>query len=88
MKNSSSQGASRFVSPPPETKGDTVKERRAAAHQADPLSHMRDPSARHDRRMEIAAGEAMHRVRARQVEPRTAEQCHDRVRRRAGEAEA
>lgn len=83
MKKSPQQVASSFVTPPGETMRDTVVERRFAAHRNDPTLHWQHPIGEHDRRPEVAAQGALEKFRARQMELRTAEQCHVRTRRRS-----
>jgi hypothetical protein len=82
MNSSPGLVLSRFVSPPSETMRDTLMERRSAAHLSDPAKFFHEPAGGHDGRRAVAASGALQRVRARQTEPRTAELCHVRIRRR------
>jgi len=65
---------------------DTVSERRSAAHLNDPALRWQHQPGVQDIRPVVAAGGAPQRIRARQTEPRTAEQCHVRIRRRPPDA--
>jgi hypothetical protein len=49
-----------------------------AAQLSDPTHRFHPPGASHDDRRDVAAGKAPQRLRARQTEPRVAEQCHVR----------
>ena len=82
MKRNPTQVASPFVTPPGETMRDTVVELRFAAHRNDPTLRWQHQIGEHDRRPEVATAAALEKARARQMEPRTADQCHVRTRRR------
>lgn len=62
-----------------------VTDQPAAAPIVSPsLFHYHYPQTHeHDQRGHIATGETMQRIRARQMEPRTAVDCHVRTRRRS-----
>ncbi|HEY8993480.1 MAG TPA: hypothetical protein VIM71_02245 [Lacunisphaera sp.] len=70
------------VAAPAESPRPTVTERRSAAHLSDPLQHWQHPAAAPDMRVRAEFERAPQRVRARQTEPRTAEDCHARRPRR------
>jgi hypothetical protein len=82
MKNMPQQLTPPFVSPPGEARGDTLSERRSAAHFNDPSVRWQHGVGAQDGRPQLAAGGAPQRIRARQTEARTAVQCHVRSRRR------
>jgi hypothetical protein len=83
MKTKFSQVGLSLVSPPSETLRDTVNERRSAAHRNDPVGHWNHGVSEHGTHPPQGTGGAPQRVRARQTEPRTAENCHIRTPRRA-----
>ncbi|MEI7799309.1 MAG: hypothetical protein WCI28_03885 [Opitutaceae bacterium] len=72
-----------LISPPSETRRDTVNERRSAADRNNLVGHWTYGVVGRDPHPSQAAGGAPQRVRARQTEPRTAEHCHARTLRRA-----
>jgi hypothetical protein len=83
MKKHQPQGPSILsVPPPPESLRDSLGDRRAAAHLYDPNLHWQHVTGASDFRPQVAAGGALQRIRARQTEMRTTQQCHVRVHRR------
>jgi hypothetical protein len=84
MKNNLGQES---VSLPPRSTVErpNVTDQPAAAPIVSPsLFHFHHPDVReHDKRGHIASGEMLQRIRARQMEPRTAVDCHVRTRRRS-----
>ena len=81
MKNILGQGPV-LVAPPDATLRPNVMERRSGAHLNDPARLVPSRAKEHDKRLTVATGEALQRVRARQTEARTAQDCHARTRRR------
>lgn len=82
MKNRPGPSASMFVLPPSATLRDDVTERASSAHANDQSPFHVQRTRKRDHRPDIAMEAAPQRVRARQTEPRTAEDCHARVPRR------
>ena len=83
MKTSTSQAAVPFVSRPDETWREDVMQRHASAHATDLFLLRKHQTKEHDRRPDMAQWSAPQRIHARQMEPRTAQDCHVRIRRRA-----
>ena len=70
--------------PPPSTvERPNVTDQPAAAPIVSPSLFHYPVAHEHDKRGHIASGETMQRIRARQMEPRTAVDCHVRTRRRS-----
>jgi len=72
-----------FVSPPAGTQ--TISERLAMAANSNPAFHVPQWAVKHDKRADLAPGLAWQRLRARQMQPRTAVDSHIRVPRRPQE---
>jgi hypothetical protein len=81
MKNILGQGPV-LVAPPDVTLRPNVMERPSSAHLNPPSVNPQHRPKEHDKRPDVATGEALQRVRARQTEARTAQDCHARTRRR------
>lgn len=72
-----------FFPPPQEMWRDDVMLRPKSAHATDLFLVRQHQTKEHDRRPDVARWSAPQRIHARQTEPRTAENCHARIRRRA-----
>jgi hypothetical protein len=83
MKNKTGQAAMTFVSPPAGTQ--TTSERLAMAANSIPSFHVPEWARKHDKRADLAPGLEWQRLRARQMQPRTAIDSHVRVPRRPQE---
>lgn len=83
MKTSASQAAPTLFSPPDESWREDVMQRHAAAHATDVFLLRKHQTKEHDRRPDMAPWSAPQRIHARQMEPRSAVDCHVRMRRRA-----
>ena len=72
-----------FFPPPHELWRDDIMQRHAPAHATDAFLVRQHQTKEHDRRPDLAQWSAPQRIHARQMEPRTAVDCHVRIRRRA-----
>jgi hypothetical protein len=78
MKSSPAQVTPAVVLPTGEMDVRINRRTRSRRISADPTHRFHPPGASHDDRRDVAAGKAPQRLRARQTEPRVAEQCHIR----------
>ena len=83
MKNSSGQARPPLFSPPDESWREDVMQRHASTHAMDLFLLRKHQTKEPDRRPDMAQWSAPQRIHARQMEPRSAVDCHVRMRRRA-----
>lgn len=81
MKTSASQAEPTFFAPPDDMWREDVMQRHA--HATDLFQLRKHQTKENDRRPDMAQWSAPQRIHARQMEPRSAVDCHVRMRRRA-----
>ena len=82
MKNQPSQAAATFVSPPDTTWREDVMQQHSSTHAKDLFLVRKHQVKEHVQRLLLASCSSPQRIRASQMEPRTAQDCHVRIQRR------